>query len=91
MRLDPPGATSFPQPQSFFWLPIDSRLHAAGILDQNLPPGELITTFCGRELTRTRVSNAEWRWPVCPECWSAAGTHLGLRASTIPGTRGDQT
>ncbi|MGH3717832.1 MAG: zinc finger protein [Pseudonocardiaceae bacterium] len=54
-----PGATSFPHPRTFFWLPIDGKRHAADIRDRNLPSGKLITTLCGRQLTRPRVTDAE--------------------------------
>lgn len=57
VHLDPPE--SFPQPPSFFWLPIDDQRHAAGIQDRNQPPGTLITMLCGRQLTQTQVTDAE--------------------------------
>jgi zinc-finger len=91
VHLDPPEATSFPQPPLFFWLPIDDQRHTAGIQDRITPPGKLITTLCGRQLTRTRVTGAEWRWLGCLECWSAAEAHVELHASTMPNTEGNQT
>jgi hypothetical protein len=86
VHLDPPE--SFPRLPSFFWLPIDDQRHTVGIQDRNQPPGTLITTLCGRQLTRTQVTEAEWQWPVCDECWSAAEAHLGLHTSS---TEGNQT
>ncbi|MBV9162808.1 MAG: hypothetical protein JO281_14930 [Pseudonocardiales bacterium] len=86
MHLDPPGALTFPQPQSFFWLPIDGKRHAAGIRYRNLPSGKLITTLCGRQLTRARVTDTEWLWPTCPECWSAAEARVGPQAPKMSGT-----
>jgi hypothetical protein len=80
VRLDPPGASMFPEPRSFFWLPIDGQRHAAGIRDRNLPYGELIDTLCGRRLKRAPVTDIEWLWPTCPGCWSATAARVGLRA-----------
>ncbi|MGH3698617.1 MAG: zinc finger protein [Pseudonocardiaceae bacterium] len=85
MHLDPPE--SFPQPPSFFWLPIDDQRHAAGIQDRNQPPGILITMLCRRQLTQTQVTDAEWQWPVCGECWSAAEAHIGLQAFSSEGNQ----
>jgi zinc finger protein len=80
VHLDPPGAPTVPRPQWFFWLPIDGQRHAARIHDRHLPSGKLITTLCGRQLTRIRVTDTEWLWPSCLECWSAAEARVGLRA-----------
>lgn len=91
MHIDPPEATRSPQPPLFFWLPIDGRRHKAKIQDQDLPPSKLITTLCGRQLTRTRVTGAEWWWLSCRECWSAATAHVGLHATTTPSAEGNQT
>lgn len=79
MHPDPPGASSLPRPRMFFWLPTDGQRHAADIRDRHLPSGKLITTLCGRQLTRARGTETEWLWPTCPECWSAAEAHVGQR------------
>ena len=91
MHLDPPEATSFPQPPLCFWLPIDDQRHTAGIQDRILPSGKMNTTLCGRQLTRTRMTDTEWRWLGCRECWSATEAHVTLHAATMPNTEGNQT
>lgn len=80
MRLDPPGALIFPEPRSFFWLPIDGERHAAEIRDRNLPSDELIGTLCRQQLKRAPVTDLEWLWPTCPACWSTTAARVGLRA-----------
>jgi hypothetical protein len=45
VRLNPPRAPLFPEPHSFFWLPIAGQRHAANIRDRDLPYGELIDTL----------------------------------------------
>ncbi len=80
MRLDLPGASIFPEPQSFFWLPIDGKRHAAEIRDRDQPYGALVGTLCGQELKRAPVADIEWLWPTCPACWSATAARVGLRA-----------
>jgi hypothetical protein len=84
VHLDPPEATRSPQP-------IDDQRHAPGIRDQNPPSNKPITTLCGRQLTRTLVTGAEWRWLGCREYWSAAKAHVKLHASTMPSTESNQT
>lgn len=79
VHLDPPGVAIFPQSRSFFWLPIDGKRHAARIRDQHLSSGKLITTLCGQQLMRTRVTDAEWLWPCCLECWAAAEIRVKLQ------------
>lgn len=91
MHRDPPETTRSPQPPLFFWLPINGRRHKAKIQDQHLPPGTLITTLCGQQLTRTRVTGTEWWCPNCRECWFAATAHVELHAATMPSTEGNQT
>jgi len=49
------------------------------------------TTLCGRQLTRTRMTDTEWRWLGCRECWSATEAHVTLHAATMPNTEGNQT
>ena len=80
MRLDSPGASTFPEPQSFFWLPIAGQRHAAGIGNRDVPCGKLIGTLCGQQLKRAPVTDLEWLWPTCPACWSAAAARVGLQA-----------
>lgn len=80
MRLDPPVATFFPEPRSFFWLPIDGKRHAAGIRDRGQPYGALVTTLCEQQLKREPVTDAEWLWATCPECWAATAARVGLQA-----------
>ncbi|MGH3899382.1 MAG: zinc finger protein [Pseudonocardiaceae bacterium] len=78
--FDPPKATIFPEPRTFFWLPIDGQRHAAGIRDRYLPYGEQVGTFCGKQLRRAPVDDIEWLWPTCSTCWSITAARVGLRA-----------
>lgn len=90
MHLNPPESTSFPHPSLFFWLLIDGRRHKAKTQDQHLLPGNVVTTLCGRQLTRTRVTGAEWWWLSCRDCWSAATAHVELYAATMLSAEGKQ-
>ncbi|MGH3912287.1 MAG: zinc finger protein [Pseudonocardiaceae bacterium] len=82
MRIDPTRAAAaiFPEPRSFFWLPVDGQRHAIRTQDRNVPRGELIATLCGQRLKREPVGDAEWLWPTCPACWTTTAASVGLRA-----------
>ncbi|MGH3972873.1 MAG: zinc finger protein [Pseudonocardiaceae bacterium] len=77
MRLNPPGNCIFPEPRSFFWLPIAGQRHAAETRYRDLPYGELVGTLCGQQLKRAPVTDMEWLWPTCPACWSATAARVG--------------
>jgi len=79
VRLDPLGDTLFPE-RSFFWLPIDGQRHAAGIRDRDLLYGEPVNTLCDQQLKRAPVTDSDWLWPTCPDCWSVTAARVGLRA-----------
>ncbi|MCA1672574.1 MAG: hypothetical protein LC799_10345 [Actinobacteria bacterium] len=76
---EPARAALFPEPRSFFWLPIDGKRHAAEIRDRDVLNGELIDTLCGQQLKRAPAGDAEWLWPTCPACWDATAVRVGLR------------
>jgi hypothetical protein len=79
VRIDPPGEL-FPSPRPFFWLPADGARHAIHVRDRDVVPGELVSTLCGKHLTRIIAGDTEWLWPTCPECWDAAAKRVGLRS-----------
>ncbi len=85
MHLDPPE--SFPQPPSFFWLPIDDQRHAAGIQDRNQPPGILITMLCRRQLTQTQVTDAECSGRSAVNAGPQPKRTSGCRHSVVKETR----
>lgn len=76
---EPARAAIFPEPRSFFWLPLDGYRHAAETRDREVPRGELIGTLCGQQLTRALAGDTEWLWPTCPRCWDANAVRVGLR------------
>lgn len=82
MGTDPsqPVEAIFPEPRSFFWLPVDGCRHAAEIRDREVLSGELIRTLCGQRFRRTPVGETEWLWPTCPVCWTVTAARVGLRA-----------
>ena len=76
---EPARVTLFPEPRSFFWLPIDGKRHAAEIRNRDVLNGELIGTLCGQQLKRAPAGDTEWLWPTCPACWDATAVRVGLR------------
>lgn len=76
---EPARAAIFPEPRSFFWLPIDGHRHAAEIRDREVLGGQLIGTLCGQRLKRAPAGEVQWLWPTCPACWDATTARVGLR------------
>ncbi|MGH3932519.1 MAG: zinc finger protein [Pseudonocardiaceae bacterium] len=77
---EPASVAIFPEPRSFFWLPIEGHRHAAEIRDREVLGGELINTLCGQRLKRAPVGDVQWLWPTCPACSDTTAARVGLRS-----------
>jgi zinc-finger len=82
-REEPVRAAIFPEPRSFFWLPIDGERHAARIRDREVLNGEPISTLCGQHLTRAPAGDVQWLWPTCPACWDTTAAKVGCGHESV--------